>query len=119
MKQDQLTIGEWAVFSIPRDDQKSDESNSQCIGLVLGFSYLNGKTFKEREFSRISAPIASENNIGVLCSFYSVEESGILIAVSEGKHKFISTDAYVGTIPKPTYENDCLCILETLLLSLK
>lgn len=118
---DQLYIGEWAIFS----ERKTDELRSKMsIGMVLGFTYLNGQTFQAREFSKISAPVkapvnSNSSGVGVLCMFYSFNADGSLVAVSDQKHKYINIEAYVGTIKPPIYKNQLLTISEGLIEEIK
>lgn len=95
------------------------------LGLVLEFKYLIGKTFKEKEYSKSSAPIQSVGgkNIGVLCNFYSFDNNGFLSSITEGndggQHKFIDINTYVGSIKEPIYVNKVLTISPELVIELK
>lgn len=86
----------------------------------MGFTYLDGETFKVREFSKTNAPVSADQTraIGVLCSFYTYNACGALTNVPDNKHQFISTESYVGTIKKPNYVNKNLKISENLLVQL-
>lgn len=122
IKNDEICIGSWCIFSFYQVDE---EMQPVRIGLVLEFKYLTGKTFKEREYSKLSAPIQSvgAKNIGVLCNFYSFENNGLLSSLTEGsdggKHKFINIDTYVGSIKEPIYVNKMLAISPELVIELK
>lgn len=86
------------------------------IGLVLGFTYLDGTTFKAREYSKTSVPLLSDSTrgVGALCMFYTFNSVGVLTIVRGYKHKFINIESYVGTIKNPTYVKKVLTISEEL-----
>lgn len=90
-------------------------------GLVIEFAYLKGKTFKEREFSKSSAPVKSSasKDIGVLCNFYKFNQVGILSSIAGDKHQFINIDNYIGTVKEPSFSKKILAISPKLVLELK
>lgn len=94
------------------------------IGLVLEFKYLKGKTFKEKEFSKSSAPVRSvaSKDIGVLCNFFKYNNAGVLSSITQDvdgdKHTFVNIATYVGTIREPNYANKVLTISPKLLTEL-
>lgn len=104
----ETNIEDWCLFAYRR---------KLLIGLVISFSYMNGKTLRAREYSRIFAPVASQsssvNPIGVLCTYFNLEPDGIL-------HKELSQSVYVditnykGSILAPVFENNSLRIDELL-----
>ena len=55
---------------------------------VLGFSYLNGKTYRQRQYSRDFVSVASESTdveirvIGALCTYYTWCGNGLLTEFS-------------------------------------
>lgn len=53
----QITIGEWGIFL---ENSAAEGCSKILIGMVLGFTYLDGKTFKAREFSKVSASVVSD-----------------------------------------------------------
>lgn len=90
------------------------------LGFVLEFKYLDGKTFKEKEFSKSYATVESGSNkrVGVLCSFYTYNNSGVLSSVATDEHEYITTDAYIGIIREPLFSNKKLTISPKLVLEL-
>ncbi|KAG4071989.1 hypothetical protein HA402_000637 [Bradysia odoriphaga] len=54
---DQITIGEWCIFYDNIDEE--NKRSKILVGHALGFTYLDGDTFKKREFSKRSASIPS------------------------------------------------------------
>lgn len=109
IKKDEISIGDWCVFpdNVELDDDAEHESCSFLIGLVLGLTYLNGKTFKQREFSKSFASVEPNRlkPVGVMCDLYSYNKNGVLNSVRCGKHKFFKIDHYLGTIQPPTKQN--------------
>lgn len=122
----EIYIGDWCIFPdcVEKEDESNDESDSVLIGLVLGFTYLNGKTFKQREFSKSFASVKSSQEsstvkpVGVLCDFYSFNKDGVLKSISGDKHKFIKIDHYIATIRSPTKKSKNLTISQTLVAEL-
>lgn len=81
------------------------------LGFVLEFKYLDGKTFKEKEFSKSSAPVElGGRSIGILCNFYTFNNVGVLSSIAKDEHEFITMNAYIGTIRKPLFTNRILTI---------
>lgn len=118
---DQLSVGEWCVFSRKEYDstfaQGDDDGHyfNFLLGMVLGLTYLDGKTFKQREFSKTSATIRhsevnAQRSVGVLCCFYTCDMNGLLTKVSVEKHQFINIVSYVATIKPPIYVNKLLSL---------
>lgn len=88
--------------------------------MVLGFKYLDGKTFKAREYSKVSAPVLSDSkDVGVLCGFYTFNADGTLTALPEDKHNYINILSYIGTIKPPIYENKLLKISKKLVVEIE
>lgn len=112
----ELATGDWCIIS--ENDEKMGKK--LLIGLVLGFTYLDGETFKAREFSKSNASVSSNSNrgIGVLCSLYTYNACGVLTNVPDHKHKFISTESYIGTIKSPNYVDKLLKLSDNLVAEL-
>ncbi|KAG4068990.1 hypothetical protein HA402_008461 [Bradysia odoriphaga] len=121
-KNQEISIGDWCIFPdcVEKEDPSDCESNSVLLGLVLGLSYLKGKTFKEREFTKSFASLQSNpaKPVGVMCDLYSFNKSGALSNVPGDKHKFIEIDYYIGTIRPPIKENRGLVIPQGLVIEL-
>lgn len=79
---DVVNIGDWCIF-------KTDRHRS-LIGLEFSFSYMTGKTFKDKRFARSSALINSKKSIGVLCTYYHWAVDGQLENELVPKHEFIN-----------------------------
>lgn len=119
---DYISIGEWCFFSRKEYDNIFSETEDDgfnvnlLLGNVLGFTYLDGKTFKQREFSRTSAKVQAhpeigpQRGVGVLCSFYTCDLNGLLTNVPDDKHQFINIESYVATIKPPIYVNKSLSL---------
>lgn len=117
----EIFIGEWCVLNKNTGINVDEENLDVLIGLVLGFSYYNGKTFKEREFSKVSAPVASDTNkgIGMLCARYTYDSLGKLTSVPGDKHEFVDIESYIGTISAPTYTAKVLSLSKNLIAKLR
>lgn len=117
----EVFIGDWCVISKSTienlDEGDSLKDPKVYIGMVLGFSYLSGKKFKDREYSKCSAPVTSEvgKGVGVLCSLYSYNADGVLASVPEDKHTYTTIESYIGSIKRPAYTNKMLTISSKLL----
>lgn len=118
----EINIGDWCVFPdcVEKEDERDYESNSVLLGLVLGFTYLKGKTFKQREFTKSFASVVSspDKPVGVLCDLYSFNEFGVLKSVPGDKHKFIQIDHYKATIRPPIKGSKSLIISLSLVIEL-
>lgn len=121
---EEVFIGEWCVFSESACENLNVENPSEdpevLIGMVLGFSYLSRKTFKDREFSKLSAPVASDvsKGIGMLCTIYKYNAVGVLTSLTGDKHKYTKIESYIGTIKHPVYTNKVLSISSKLIIEL-
>lgn len=113
--QEEISIGDWCIFV----EKQKDIQNSLIIGIVLGFTYLDGKTFKAREYSKRSATVHLDQDsisssdlrdVGVLCSFFTFNDEGELVAELKDRHKFTHIKSYFGTIKPPNYSNKLLTI---------
>lgn len=122
---DQISVGEWCIFSRNEYDsifsqrarQRDDDGHNLkfLLGMVLGLTYLDGKTFKQREFSKTSAIIChskvnAQRGVGVLCSFYTCAMNGLLTNVPGDTHRFINIESYAATIKSPIYEKKLLSL---------
>lgn len=121
---DQISVGEWCIFSREEYELKFPQSEDEGLnvnllfGMVLGLTYIEGQTFKQREYSKTYATVHPETkpetnpqrSVGVLCSLYTCDLNGLLTNVAEDKHKFIKIESYVGTIKPPIYANKLLTI---------
>lgn len=128
----QITIGEWGIFNgfflkNCSEDSGADGRLEVLIGMVLGFTYLDGKTFKAREFSKVSANVFTDQvsdlvsdtasnprDVGILCAFFALSADGKLTSIYDDKHKFTNIKSYIGTIKPPVYINKLLTISEKL-----
>lgn len=105
----------------------SDSCKQVRIGMILGFTYLDGTTFKARGFSQISALVAPDppesdqdvRRVGVLSAFYNFNDDGDLIADPGCKHKYVNIEMYFGTIKPPLYKNERLIISKLLVEKIK
>lgn len=107
----EIHIGEWCLFVC---------KSKLLIGLVLGFSRLNGSTYSTREYGRSYAEIPSvdSNPIGALCSYYDWNSDGELHQAA-GHPFYLKIDTYKATIHCPNYESGCLKINDILLSRIK
>lgn len=93
----EILISDWVIFK------------NNGIGRVVDFKYLNGKTDKQKEFSKDSANVRNDN-IGVLCSFYqsNLNSSGSKIMLTANKciYEYRSISLYQITLPSPIIESE-------------
>lgn len=84
------------------------------IGLILSFSYLCGKTFREREYSLEFAPVHCHKKIiGALCTWYTWDDEGKLIKWNKIQYSFANIDCYKATlIVSPNLDNTLWCLDE-------
>lgn len=105
----EITIGDWCLFEI---------ESSLLVGMLLSFCYRNGKTLKDRAYSKTSANITDVIPIGVLATWYSWVADGTLIVQSKSTHSFVSIKNYKGTTPKQSYSGKVLKLNPQILLTL-
>lgn len=117
---DHISIGEWCFFSRREYDNIFSETEdvglnlNLLLGMVLGLTYLDGQTFKQREFSKTCANVRThpkkdpQRGVGVLCSLYTCDLNGLVTSVPQDKHTFINIESYVATIKPPNYVNQSL-----------
>ncbi|KAG4072027.1 hypothetical protein HA402_008468 [Bradysia odoriphaga] len=117
-----IMIGDWCVFPdcVEKENDVDCESDSVLLGLVLGLTYLKGKTFRQREFTKSFASVKPDpvKPVGVMCDLYSFNTNGVLKSVSGDKHKFFKIDYYKGTIRPPVKQNESLTISRDLVTNL-
>lgn len=105
----ELHVGEWCVFKI---------KSRWLIGMVLGFCYTAGKTFKSRQYAKSSAFINNTTPpVGVLGMWYSWTSDGKLIAHSS-IHSHVGIENYKRTIPAPSYSHTILQINDEIRMKL-
>lgn len=79
---EEIRIGDWCVFKIKQ---------KIMVGHILSFTYLSGKSLTQREYTKAFAwTQQSDNDVGVLASWYSWNMKGELEIVASSKHKFVS-----------------------------
>lgn len=101
MERDDLHLGEWCVFKI---------KSRLLIGIVLGFCYTDGKTFKTRQYTKSFAVTKSRTPaVGVLGMWYSWTANGTLAAATT-TYSHIGIENYKLTIPAPSYSQNILQI---------
>lgn len=96
-----INIGQWCLFYL---------GNRFLIGLVVGFSYLGGRTYRSREYSRnfatVVPPVSSvAKTVGVLSTYYNWDFNGTLTEVIQDKF-YLDIKHYRATISEPTYEKN-------------
>lgn len=120
----EINIGDWCLFFDKTLEEK--EGAIILLGLVLGFTYMDGETFKKREFSKTSASIlsaesktTSDRQVGVLCTFYTYSDNGLLLSLSGRTHSFVNIANYAGTIKSPIYSDEKLTVSQALLVEIE
>lgn len=103
-------IGDWILLAF---------KEKFYVGLVLSFSYLNGKTQRAKEFSRNYASVKPPDGkdkvkpLGFLCSYFRYDNDGTLIQECR-KPSYISLNSYKATVAAPSFENGSLRVSKTL-----
>lgn len=97
-KEEFVAIGDWCAFK--------SEDKSIAVGRIEAFRYLKGDTWKKQEYSELSAPTTpptrNARGLGVLCSWYSINKSKMLIPTSMDIHGFYNISNYICTLPRPS-----------------
>lgn len=96
---EEIYVGDRCLFNL---------NSKILIGLVLSFNYLNGSTYRAREYSRNFATVSSstdERPIGVLYGWYSYNITGELCEVPEVFYCYNNIKNYRATILAPILKN--------------
>lgn len=91
---DEICLGEWVFFNDPvqpKRSKKSDKIENYIVGAVMGFSYSNGKTAIERQYSLDFASVSKEN-IQVMATWYHLQSSGEF-AIMKKKQQLLCSNA--------------------------
>ncbi|KAK3919968.1 Phosphoserine aminotransferase [Frankliniella fusca] len=97
-KEKKLMVGDWCAFT--------SEDNTVAVGRILAFSYLFGSTWKNQEYSALSAPVEPPKNvqargIGCLCTWFKIVKNGKLQPTSMDVHGYYNIDKYICSLPRP------------------
>ncbi|KAK3931308.1 Phosphoserine aminotransferase [Frankliniella fusca] len=97
-KEKKLMVGDWCAFT--------SEDNTVAVGRILAFSYLFGSTWKNQEYSALSAPVEPPKNvqargIGCLCTWFKIVKNGKLQSTSMDVHGYYNIDKYICSLPRP------------------
>lgn len=114
---EELFIGDWCIFSNLNTETSEICFANIIVGKILSFSYFK-KIGKSKQYSLINAPTKlylkeSDNNVGVLCTWYKLEENGELHMISPNRHNFLNISKYLLTIPEPTFNTDINMLIIT------
>lgn len=96
--EDEVAIGDWCAFT--------SETGSIMVARVIAFSYMSGKTWRNQEYSLLTAPVkppdgSARRGIGCLCSWFNIAKNGKLSPVSMDTQGYYSIEHYICTIPRP------------------
>ena len=110
---EEICIGDWCMF-------KKEDSDSCLLGLILGFAYPSGKTWKSKEFSGNFARIhGNRREIGVLCQWFDIGRNGYLNVVNGLKHGYINIENYRLSVPQPLEYNGYYYIRHDVLIKIQ
>lgn len=103
----EISVGEWCAFK--------SETGSIMVARVLAFSYMSGKTWRNQEYSLLSAPVippkgCSKRGIGCLCTWYNIGKNGKLINIDMDIHGYYDISNYICTVPRPRTVRDSLVL---------
>ncbi|KAK3909723.1 Aspartic protease SNP2 [Frankliniella fusca] len=94
-REETIFIGDWCAFN---------EDNIIYIGRIVAFSYMSGKTLKDKEYSAdsvpTSAPKSGARGVGVLCSWFTLKKRE-LKPVNMDVHGYFNLKFYICTVPRP------------------
>lgn len=96
-----ISVGDWCAFV---------ENGKVVIGRISAFSYMTGSTWRNQEYSRMTAPVqapssTSARGLGVLCSWFNIKKnSKKLETVNMDVHGYYSIENYICTLPRPKTE---------------
>lgn len=100
-REDNVCLADWCAFV--------NEDGSLVVGRVHAFSYMQGKTWKNQEYSLLQAPVNAPSKnargIGVLCSWFKIGKDRVLKPMNMDVQGYYSIDNYICTLPKPMYVN--------------
>lgn len=110
---EEIFIGDWGLF-------KQIDGPKCLVGMVLGFGYMEGKTWKSIEYSSNFAKVTGNKKpIGLLCQWYNVDKNGKLLPINVSVHGYISIDAYKMTLPYPDKAHPNISFKENIFLDFK
>lgn len=113
----EIHIGEWCVFN-----QGENVKEKIMVGLIVSFCYTDGKTLKTRAFTKTVAEVQSERAIGILGTWFMLNDEGRLLPKpisKKKKHEFIPIRWYRATIEKPTFNDKILHVTANVLEAIK
>ena len=110
--EDEVSIGDWCAFT--------SETGNVCIGRIIAFSYMSGSSWRQQEYSLLTAPVKPPNastkrGLGCLCTWFNVGKQGKLIPVSMDTQGYYNIEKYICTIPRPRTVNSSLVLSCTVL----
>lgn len=105
-KEETIYVGEWCAFA---------EEGKIVVGRVLAFSYMQGRSIKDQEYKRLSAPVkAPQKNargLGCLCSWFSFKgNSRVLTHTSMDSHGYFEVEHYLCSLPRPVMRKNQLLL---------
>lgn len=110
-KCDEISVGEWCIFALELDNasfidvSKEGIIKNVIIGTVLAFQYSKGKTDKQRQYRKDTAPISkkaeNDRDISVLSNWYTINTEGNPISMKGSGSFYIPINKYLATIENP------------------
>lgn len=91
--------GDWCAFI--SEEKRNIQGSSFLIGHVLCFDKLRNGNRKEKKEKSIHVWQEGDENIGALCDWYKLEDSGILTPQHLFSQGYYSCNNYVCSIPPP------------------
>jgi len=104
---DRVYIGDWAVFKVKNtmyDKINNQNFNGIIIGRILAFGFINKR---KKGFSRQYTLLKEDNldEVGCHCSWYILNESGILCSFEKSDNVYQCMSSYKFSIPSPSIKN--------------
>lgn len=110
---EEIFIGDWGLF-------KKINGPKCLVGIVLGFGYMEGKTWKNLEYSSNYAKVSGNKKpVGLLCQWYNVDKNGTLLPIKVSVHGYICIDSYKLTLPYPDKSHSRISFKEAVFLKFK
>lgn len=109
-KTNRVKVGEWCFFKYEGiNNSEMVGKDVICIGLILAFKYVNGRSEKEKWYKGDIVYLDNEavNNLEALASWYQINDSARFVSVENENHGFLNIKNYIASVLiKPLVDQD-------------